>query len=35
MQANSLPFYMPTAPRFGQKVNTIEEGNVAYQIKGK
>ena len=35
IQLNILALYIPTAPRLGQKVNTIEEVNVAYQIKGK
>ena len=37
MQANILPFYTPTFPRWGQKVKTFssEVGHVAYQIKGK
>ena len=35
MQANSLHFYMPATPEWGQKVKTNYEGHVAYQIKGK
>ena len=40
MQANILPFYTPTTPRWGQKLSTIffwrrKCNNAAYQIKGK